>query len=675
VSTATHHDLPGPIGSEGAGPSGLDRTVAETVRPVAAGLALVFLGVGIASMGDADGAMVGTWTIVALGLALAYASLFAALPLRKVPPGSANRILATMFVIAGGVEILHMLIARTTVETTTVTLIAVAAGVVLLSRLWLGVVLGVISTGWVLALVSQRLTHPRSAVALAAGVALAIAIHEIRFASLARLDRTHRYYREILDNSLDVLTVMEPDRTNRYNSPSLQRILGWTPEERAGRPVFELVHPDDRERVVKAAEDAVNQPGISNRVEYRIRAKDGSYRVLESIATNLVDDPAVAGAVIASRDITERRQAEEALTEAERRFRTLVEQIPAVTYVDPPDVNADSVYVSPQLRDLLGVEPEAWLKDPEFWHRHVHPEDEPRVWAAWTAAAEQGVEFRAEYRMVRDDGAVVWVNERSAPVEVAPGSTQYQGVLFDVTDQKRDEEMLRESETELRRSLEVLQRADDERRQLLGRLLEAEERERRRMAEGIEDASLQHVAALGMRLEGLRRRVDDPDQLGAIDKMGATVAEATQRLRRLLLELRPRSLDLDGLGPAVAQFLRDLTSGSEIRLLLDDRLEREPDIEARTVAYRIIRELVARAIGRRATSRIGVALANAPDGIHVSVTDDGELDQHLLDDEQLWIGSTTQRAELAGGSLEVHEIDGERTFELRLPSKALVAAP
>jgi PAS domain S-box-containing protein len=112
-------------------------------------------------------------------------------------------------------------------------------------------------------------------------------------------------------------------------------------------------------------------------------------------------------------DVTETREAQRRLGEAEQRFRTLVEQIPAVTFADDDTPEHDGIYVSPQIRDLIGVDADAAMSDPDLFRRHMHPDDEARVWTAWDHALESGGAFEAEYRVLHADGRARWVWERS----------------------------------------------------------------------------------------------------------------------------------------------------------------------------------------------------------------------------------------------------------------------
>jgi diguanylate cyclase (GGDEF)-like protein/PAS domain S-box-containing protein len=281
------------------------------------------------------------------------------------------------------------------------------------------------------------------------------------------LRRSEQQFRSLIENASDIITVLEGDGAIRYTSPSVQGALGYTPEELRGKNVFGFVHPDDLQEVLGNFSRLLQDPGGHQSVEFRFRHGDGSWHTLEAIGKNAIDNPAVAGVVVNSRDITAHNQAEEALKEAEAKYRTLVEQIPAITYVDTIDDSSPAgftpVYVSPQIETMLGYSAEEFERNPELWQQALHPEDRERALSLDAQHYATGQPISSEYRLVARDGRAVWVQDRAVMVEDASGRQKYsQGVLMDITERKRAEEELREANCELakeQREIEGLNRS------------------------------------------------------------------------------------------------------------------------------------------------------------------------------------------------------------------------
>ncbi len=151
--------------------------------------------------------------------------------------------------------------------------------------------------------------------------------------------------------------------------------------------------------------------------------------------------------------VVERKRAEEALREAEARYRLLVEQLPAVPYVAEPGAEGEWLYVSPRIESMLGFSPAEWIADPHPWFKQVHPEDHESVLAEEEASEERGEAFHCEYRMFARDGRIVWIHDAAALVPDAPSGRPLQhGVLFDISERKRAEHELASKAEELARS-------------------------------------------------------------------------------------------------------------------------------------------------------------------------------------------------------------------------------
>ena len=242
-----------------------------------------------------------------------------------------------------------------------------------------------------------------------------------------------------------------------YVSPQVVDVVGYTPEECTTTPDLwiKILHPDDRERVL--AEDArTNETGEPFVTEYRQLAKDGHVVWIRDEATLVRDEEDRPlywlGVQI---DITERKRAEQALGNAEQRYRTLVEQIPAVTYIDPVDDPDTSLYTSPQIEQMLGYTPEEW-RSGKLWPERLHPDDRERILAADERfEAGDGEPFGEEYRLLARDGSVVWVREEAVLVRDKAGEPLYwQGVIFDTTEQKEAEQRRSKAEKRYRALVE-----------------------------------------------------------------------------------------------------------------------------------------------------------------------------------------------------------------------------
>jgi PAS domain S-box-containing protein len=134
-------------------------------------------------------------------------------------------------------------------------------------------------------------------------------------------------------------------------------------------------------------------------------------------------------------DASKRRLAELALVESEARFRTLVERLPIVTYVNPLGFPIRTTYISPYVEKLLGYPAERWLNDDDFWVTLLHPDDRDRVLEGASRTHAEAEHFRGTYRMVRADGRIVTVLDETIPVRDEHGNALFlQGFLLDIDD-------------------------------------------------------------------------------------------------------------------------------------------------------------------------------------------------------------------------------------------------
>jgi PAS domain S-box-containing protein len=175
------------------------------------------------------------------------------------------------------------------------------------------------------------------------------------------------------------------------------------------------------------------------------RRADGTTFPVEIVAAPL-RGPGDARVVVVVRDLLEVRQREEQIRKAQARYRALVEQLPAVTFMLALDEGTSELYVSPQIESLLGYSQAEWLSNPVLWFDRLHPDDREMWDREFARGLASGGPFRAECRAIARDGSVVWVHGEARLVRDAEGRPLFlQGIAFDITESKRAEQALREA--------------------------------------------------------------------------------------------------------------------------------------------------------------------------------------------------------------------------------------
>jgi PAS domain S-box-containing protein len=276
-----------------------------------------------------------------------------------------------------------------------------------------------------------------------------------------RLRDAETRYRGVVERIPAVTYVDEstPDGVRMsFLSPQIESLLGHPARVFLDEPDawFDLVHPDDQERVDAAARRAGTDGTLFDE-EYRMRHADGRWVWVHDTSTPLpgADGEQTTyfqGILV---EISARKDAEAARAEAVHRYRTMVEALPAVTYIDEPvegeDINATMPFVSPQIEDVLGFPPERFMQDSRFWFELMHPDDYARLTETGDLSIANVWESTQEYRMRHADGHWVWVQDTSRPVYDDEGDLLFfQGFLMDVSTRHEAEERLRAAEQRFR---------------------------------------------------------------------------------------------------------------------------------------------------------------------------------------------------------------------------------
>ncbi len=220
-----------------------------------------------------------------------------------------------------------------------------------------------------------------------------------------------------------------------------ERLFGWAGSEIVGRK-NPSVAPEDQEASLELHRRLMRGETLRGVEVSRRTRNDERLELALWTAPIDADVGPRAGFLVLYDDISERKRAERERDEAQRLYRSLVEELPLVTYIDEVDDDATNVYTSPQVVEMLGWPAEEWERDPVMYQRLLHPDDRARVLSLVRQSNRTRELFEAEYRLRHRDGRYVWVRDHSSIVEDADGRAFARGFLLDITAQKQLEEQL-----------------------------------------------------------------------------------------------------------------------------------------------------------------------------------------------------------------------------------------
>jgi PAS domain S-box-containing protein len=367
--------------------------------------------------------------------------------------------------------------------------------------------------------------------------------------------------------------------------------------------------------------------------------------------------PAAAGDVVApARGVSEHPPS----GDVGRLYRALVEHArEAVTIVDARGV---VVYHNPSMGRVVGRPPE-WFEGRSPLEL-MPPEDAARAERVLQQlAGKPGAQLPGEFRLRHSDGS--WRRVEGVATNLLHDPA-VRGIVLnyrDVTDEREHSQTLRDIERR--------------RQSLLEEIINAEGEQRSRIAGELHDDTIQVMIASLVELDRSERHLRGGDveaARGAIAKARATLAEATDRTRRLTFELRPQLLEAAGLGPAIRDLADALHRDSGAEVTVRTRLSRYP-VDIETLAYRTIREALINVRRHAGAGNVAISVSERRGGLHATVCDDGRgfasRRRQSRTSKSMGIATARERIRAHGGSFEVTSAPGEGTtveFSLPLPS-------
>lgn len=381
-----------------------------------------------------------------------------------------------------------------------------------------------------------------------------------------------------------------------------------------------------------------------------------------------MDDP-LGHAIVVTLDITERKQAEKALSESEQRFRAIINQ--ATAGIVRTDIEGRSLFVNQAFCEMLGYT-ESELVGETIW-KFTHSEDLEESRRLFERLYERGKPFQLEERFVRRDGSVLWVNASGSPIldEVdRPHAVVF--VFVDITERKRAEEDLQRLNMELESRVETrtseLQAANwalsESRRrlQLLSqRLVEVQEDERRSIARELHDRVGQTLTALNLNLTIVNDQLVNQAIPPVSERLADSIKLVTEMIaivRDVMSDLRPVVLDEYGLEAALQAYLTKYEARYAISVEFTRSSRRPPRLGAglEMTVLRIAQEALLNIARHAHADHVSLALQWEENAILLSIEDNGIGIQSWQETNRLnghGLMVMRERAEAVGGTLKI----------------------
>jgi PAS domain S-box-containing protein len=351
---------------------------------------------------------------------------------------------------------------------------------------------------------------------------------------------------------------------------------------------------------------------------------------------------------------------------AEAKYRTLVEQIPMITYIAPLDRMGGLLYVSPQIEMILGFSPDEWMRDPELWMKLLHHEDCERVlskvYGNYPEIVDAG--FTCEYRIRSKDGRWVWFREEAILVEGEFDQPFLQGIMLDITERKQAEDQLKNSHEQLRGFAEHIEAV--------------RENERTWIAREIHDELGQNLTGLKMDVSWLDKKLSSVcsgelnQALSKRTKSMKELIDATiQNVREISTKLRPGILNDLGLLAAVEWQASEYQNRMGIKFHVVSNIDGiELDERRSSAVFRIYQELLTNIARHAQATRVSISLKEGHGHLTLKVSDNGRgiTEKECDNVKSFGILGMRERALLLGGRFNIHGVQGKgTTATLKVP--------
>ncbi len=512
------------------------------------------------------------------------------------------------------------------------------------------------------------------------------------------LRKSEEHYRILVENSHDVVYSVTPHGIISFASPQITR-FGYAPEEVISKPFLQFVVPEQRQEVLQKFEQGTRD-GSSFPTEFQWQGKGGRLHWVEVIGKITCDNSEhpflqigvmrditerknaeealstaneqleervrertselVSANEQLSGEITERKQAEEALRESEEHHRSFMESAKGfIVYrleVDPENYfSGRLVFVSPGIEDEIGISPEAEFSE---WFNNVHPDDLPALIEAQAKSVRNGDTFDQEFRWKNVKGEWGWCHVISNPDFDSDGNpAYYNGLMVNLTAQKQAEKSRFISST----------------------LLTDQEREKKRISLDLHDELGQSLIVLKLQLKSIQRRLEEgqTELRSDCQAMLDYIVGLIENIRRICMDLTPGILDDLGLTAGIRWLVENALKSHDIDTSLDiTNIDKLLTNEQQLLVFRIFQEAFTNIVRHSCASLTSIVIKRQGGEISLVIEDNGkgfdvkETMGRDFTEKGIGLSGMEERAWMLGGSVNIwSQRESGTRLEFRVPTE------
>jgi PAS domain S-box-containing protein len=512
----------------------------------------------------------------------------------------------------------------------------------------------------------------------------------------SQMEHQARIFDATLSSITDFVYVFDRKGCFTYVNQALLDLWGIKLEDAIGKNFHDLKYPRDLATRLHSQIQQVfdTRKGIRDETPYTSpTGVSGYYEYIFSPVFGPTGDVAVVAG--STRDITQRKNTEEALRDAKNRLEATLISNEIATWTF--DIKTNRVFADVKLARMFSVTPEDAAGGPiTAYLRAIHPEDRARVESLISESLrpDRG-QYETDYRLVQSDGSIRWVAARGKVQRDADGNpVRFPGVVIDITDRKRAEEMLKDSEHNLRTLAETLEtqvlartaeleqrntdvlRQADELRDLSARVMQAQDQERRHIARELHDSAGQTLAVLGMHFARLSQEVKRhaPHCAKIADESDELIQQLNREIRTTSYLLHPPLLDEAGIATALNIYVRGLVERGALDATLDvpDDFGRLPST-LELMLFRIVQESLTNVIRHSGSKAAAIRLTRDTEFVNLEVRDSGKgippekLADIRVQGSGVGIRGMRERVRQFAGTMKIDSTPTGTTIHITLP--------